>query len=103
MSENTISSVLVLERAVQELVYFVSLTLHDTETRYPPLERLAMALVFASWRLHPYFQVHTIQVVSDTNLRQILLKPKALGKLAKWAVELGEFDIEYLPRSVIKG
>lgn len=97
------SSVLILERSKQELVYFTSRTLHDTETRYPPLEKLALALVFASRRLRPYFQAHTIHVLSDANLRQILLKPEASGRLAKWAIELNVFYIEYHPRPSIKG
>ncbi|KAK8933512.1 hypothetical protein KSP39_PZI015592 [Platanthera zijinensis] len=32
----------------------------------------------------------------------ILQKPEASSRLVKWAVELGEFDIHFLPRSVIK-
>ncbi|KAK0575540.1 hypothetical protein LWI29_002328 [Acer saccharum] len=35
----------------------------------------------------------------------LLLKPKpeVSGRLTKWAIELSEFDIEYLPRTAIKG
>ena len=28
--------------------------------------------------------------------------PKASGRLVKWAIELGEFDIKYKPRTAIK-
>lgn len=63
-SEDTISSVLILERTVQEPIYFVSRTLHDAESRYPPLEKLVLALLFASRRHDPNFQAHTIRVLS---------------------------------------
>ncbi|XP_052627003.1 uncharacterized protein LOC128133558 [Lactuca sativa] len=33
----------------------------------------------------------------------ILLKPETLGRLAKWAIELGEHDINYRPKTSIKG
>lgn len=39
----------------------------------------------------------------DLQLQQVLLKPKVLGHLAKWAIELGEHDIEYHHRKTIKG
>ncbi|GJW93198.1 reverse transcriptase domain-containing protein, partial [Tanacetum coccineum] len=35
--------------------------------------------------------------------RQVLLKPKNSGRIAKWAIELGEHEILYKPRSVVKG
>ncbi|KAL6224642.1 hypothetical protein ACLB2K_003497 [Fragaria x ananassa] len=30
-------------------------------------------------------------------------KPESSGRLVKWVIELGEFDIHYRPRTVIKG
>ncbi|XP_027158174.1 uncharacterized protein LOC113780841 [Coffea eugenioides] len=35
-------------------------------------------------------------------LRQILVRPEASGRLTKWAVELGEYDLSYEPRTAIK-
>ena len=35
--------------------------------------------------------------------RQILQSPESSSRLTKWAIELGEFDIEYKPPTVIKG
>ncbi|XP_033516006.1 uncharacterized protein [Nicotiana tomentosiformis] len=35
-------------------------------------------------------------------LRNVLYKSELLGRLAKWAVEVSEFDIEYNPRTAIK-
>ncbi|KAK0574486.1 hypothetical protein LWI29_024390 [Acer saccharum] len=31
-----------------------------------------------------------------------VLKPEVSGRLTKWAIELSEFDVEYLPRTAIK-
>ncbi|GJW23541.1 reverse transcriptase domain-containing protein [Tanacetum coccineum] len=35
--------------------------------------------------------------------KQVLLKPENSGRLAKWAIKLGEHEIIYKPRSAIKG
>lgn len=64
---------------------------------------MALALVTSARRPRPYFQVHTIRVLTDHPLRQVLHKPDASEQLVKWAIELGEFNIEYLSRMAIKG
>jgi hypothetical protein len=36
-------------------------------------------------------------------LKKVLQKPDLSGRLVNWAVELGQFDIEFHPRTAIKG
>ena len=83
-------------------MYYVSRTLGDAETRYPHLEKLALALVSASRKLKPYFQCHPICVVTTYPLKNIMHKPELSGRLTKWAVEINGYDIEYRPRTAIK-
>ncbi|XP_077247218.1 uncharacterized protein LOC143886933 [Tasmannia lanceolata] len=42
------------------------------------------------------------KVLHDAEIRQVLHKPDTSGRLVKWAVELSEFDIQYMPRPAIK-
>ncbi|XP_074355755.1 uncharacterized protein LOC141695407 [Apium graveolens] len=56
----------------------------------------------ASRKLCPYFQAHKIEVLKNQPLRNIIHSPKAGGRLNKWAIELGEFDIKHKPRTTIK-
>ncbi|KAK1379936.1 hypothetical protein POM88_026680 [Heracleum sosnowskyi] len=56
----------------------------------------------ASRKLRPYFQAHKIEVLTNQPLRNILHSPQVSGRLIKWAIELGEFDIKYKPRTAIK-
>ncbi|KAK3041515.1 hypothetical protein RJ639_000134 [Escallonia herrerae] len=74
----------------------------DVETRYPKIDKIALALIISARRLQSYFQSHTIIVLTDQPLRKVLLSPEASGRLVNWSVELGEFDIEYKPRTTIK-
>ncbi|CAL9019593.1 unnamed protein product [Prunus brigantina] len=67
------------------------------------LRKLAFALVVSARRLRPYFQAHTIHVLTNQPLRHVLQKPETSGRLVKWAIELGEFDIHYRPRPATKG
>jgi hypothetical protein len=104
VSPSAVSSVLIREeKGVQKPVYFTSRALRGAEERYPQIEKLAFALVVSARRLRPYFQAHTIRVLTKYPLRKTLYKPDTSGRLVNWAVELGEFDIEYLPRTAIKG
>nr|GEW95853.1 reverse transcriptase domain-containing protein [Tanacetum cinerariifolium] len=104
VATEAISVVLLADRGdVQKPIYFVSRALQGSEINYPNLEKVALALVHAARRLRRYFQAHTICVVIDQPIRQVLLKPENSGRLAKWAIELREHVIIYKPRSAIKG
>ncbi|GMH26686.1 hypothetical protein Nepgr_028529 [Nepenthes gracilis] len=101
--EVSLSSVLVRQEFdIQQSVYYVSKTLTDPETRYPRTEKMALALIVAARKLRPYFQAHRIVVLTDQPLKGILQKPDIFGRLVKWAIKLGEFDIEFKPRPAIK-
>ncbi|XP_022042038.1 uncharacterized protein LOC110944696 [Helianthus annuus] len=103
VAEEAISSVLTTKRnKAQVPVYFFSKTLKLAEIKYPPLEKLALALIKTARRLRRYFQAHPIKVVNDQPVKNVLEKPKKFGRLAKWAVELGEHNITYVLRKVVK-
>ena len=91
------------EERIQKPVYYANRALRGAEERYPPMEKLAFALVTAARKLKPYFQAHTVNVMTDKPLRRALSNPEATGRLTLWAIELSEFDIKYRPCAAIKG
>ncbi|XP_074351891.1 uncharacterized protein LOC141691044 [Apium graveolens] len=104
VSEYLISAILVREEDGQQSpVYYVSKRLHDAETHYTSMEKLVYALILASRKLRPYFQAQRIEVRTAYPLRKVLHKPESSGRMLKWAVELGQFDLEYVPQTAIKG
>ncbi|XP_074352141.1 uncharacterized protein LOC141691308 [Apium graveolens] len=104
VSEYSVSLVLVKEEGGhQSSGYYVSKRLLDAETRYTNMEKLLYALVLAAREPRPYFQAHRKEVRTAYPLRHILYKTESYGRMLKWAVELGQFDLEYCPRTAIKG
>ena len=91
------------EEKVQKPVYYASRALRGAKERYPPMEKLAFALVTAARKFKPYFQAHSVVVLTDRPLRRAMSNPDAAGRLVLWAIELSEFDIQYRPRTTIKG
>ncbi|KAL2240334.1 UNVERIFIED_CONTAM: Retrovirus-related Pol polyprotein from transposon [Sesamum indicum] len=103
VSENAVSSVLVREEGgIQNPVYYVSKMLQVAESRYSDMEKLALALVVTARKLRPYFQSHKVAVLTNHALKHVMSRPEASGRLIKWAVELGQYDIEYQPRTAQK-
>ncbi|KAF8081582.1 hypothetical protein N665_0877s0001 [Sinapis alba] len=103
VSPFAVSSVLIKEdRGEQHPVFYTSKRLTDAETRYPTLERMALAIVTSARKLRPYFQSHSIVVLTDLPLRTILQNVNQSGRLSKWAIELSEYDITYKGRPTIK-
>ncbi|XP_071709058.1 uncharacterized protein [Rutidosis leptorrhynchoides] len=86
---DAVSTVLVVERGGTQMpVYFVSKALQHCEVNYKPVEKLIFALVHTARWLRRYFQAHPMLLLS---------KPEVSGRLAKWAIELGEHEIHYAP------
>ncbi|KAM2220885.1 hypothetical protein ACFX1S_020029 [Malus domestica] len=88
---------------VKRPVYYANKTLQDAETRYSNIEKVALALVMSARKLRPYFQEHFIIVLTNHPLRQILQSLDTSGRMIKWAIALGEFDISYQPKPAEKG
>ncbi|CAL8115893.1 unnamed protein product [Prunus armeniaca] len=104
VSSTAVSSILIRTPEKAELpIFYVNKALQSAEVRYPPLEQLARALVVSARQLRPYFQAHEIIVLTNQPLRQVLQKLETSSRLIKWAIELGEFDIQFKPRPTEKG
>ncbi|GJY11793.1 reverse transcriptase domain-containing protein [Tanacetum coccineum] len=102
--KEAINAVLMTERGGKQLpVYFVSRALRGPEINYTPMEKLVLALLSASRRLKRYFQAHTIVVITDQPKKQLLSKSEISGRMLKWKFELEGYDIQYRPRTSIKG
>ena len=103
VSDHAVSSVLVRqEHTEHQPIFYTSQTMTSAQTRYLPLEKLAWALVSASRKLRPYFQNHTIIVLTEFPLKSLLRKSDLSNRVSKWAVELANFDIKFQPRTAIK-
>ena len=88
---------------VQWPVYYVSKSLHKAEVRYLPLEKAILAIVLGTQKLPHYFQAHTVVVLTQLPLKAILRSADYTGRITKWGIILGAFDIKYMPRTSIKG
>ncbi|KAL6181972.1 hypothetical protein ACLB2K_043395 [Fragaria x ananassa] len=64
---------------------------------------MALALITASRRLRQYFLAHSIIVHTNQPLKQVLQNLEHSGRLSKWAMELSKFDIEFKPKTTMKG
>ena len=66
------------------------------------MEKLAFVLLTAARKLKLFFQAHTIIVLTDQPLRRAISSPEAAERMALWAIELSESNIQYRPRTAIK-
>jgi hypothetical protein len=53
-------------------------------------------------KLKHYFLAHTVRVVSDRSLARVLQSREATRRIAQWAVEIIQYDVEFVPRWAIK-
>ncbi|XP_048605779.1 uncharacterized protein LOC125583196 [Brassica napus] len=103
VTSSAVSSVLIREdRGEHKPIFYTSKRMTEPETRYPTLEKMASAVVASARKLRPYFQSHTIEVLSNQPLRTVMQNTNQSGRLTKWAMELSEHEIVYKNRTAAK-
>lgn len=91
------------EKGVEQLVYYVSWQLSNLEIKYLEAERNFLALVCASQRLRHYFLAHKLHlVVKSDPLKYLLTRPILSWRLARWLLQLSEFDITCTTPTAVK-
>jgi hypothetical protein len=97
-----VSTALVVEQAeeehaypVQLPVYFISEVLRPSKIRYPQVQKLLYAVLLTARKLRPYFDDDKVIVVTGFPIGDILHNKEAIGRITKWACELGAHDIEF--------
>jgi hypothetical protein len=89
-------------RTIQRPVYYISEVLHEAKTRYVEVHKLLYVVLIASRKLRYYFQADRISVVTSYPLRAVLRNLNTTGNIAKWVVELAEFELDFVPCYAVK-
>ena len=91
------------DEGAEQAIYYLSRTLIGIESRYNPVKKECLALVFAIQKMRHYLV--RLHVISRVNTLQILMiKPSSLNfRLASWVILLFQYDMTFVPQKAIKG
>jgi hypothetical protein len=99
---HVVSTSLVVERVeeghtylVQHPVYFIREVLGPSKMKYPQVQKLLYVVLLTARKLRHYFDDNKVIVVTGFPIGDILHNKEAIGRIAKWACELGAYDIEF--------
>ena len=88
----------------ERAIYYLSKRMMEYECKYLMIERLCLALVWATRRLRHYVTEYSILLVSRLDpLRYLFNRPVLTDRLMRWLVLLTEFDIHYVTQKSVKG
>ena len=88
----------------ERAIYYLSKRMLEYECRYIMIERLHLALVWATRRLRHYVTEYSILLVSRLDpLRYLFDRLVLIGRLMRWLVLLIEINIQYVTQKLVKG
>jgi hypothetical protein len=105
VGDTSIASVVVqVYDSKENVVFYLSRRMLDTETRYHEMEKLCLYLFFACTKSrHILLFAEIIIICKSDIIKHMMSAPVLKGRLGKWMFALLEFDIQYQPAKAVKG
>lgn len=66
------------------------------------MEKLAYAIIVSKRKLRPYFEAHRLIIPTSHPLKDIIRNRESSPRISKWAAELAEYTVEFIPRTTTK-
>lgn len=77
------------------VIVFASRLLNDAERNYSTTEEECLALVWAVLKYKPYLEGYHYPAITDhVTLRRLLKLDSPSGRLARWVIELQQYDFK---------
>ncbi|GJS58251.1 reverse transcriptase domain-containing protein [Tanacetum coccineum] len=101
-----------MKKLILDLPFLTTPLPKETLCAYLEISKEAVSAVLLTERkgkqcpftmLRRYFEAHPVNVITDQPIKEVLSKTETSGKLAKYALELGAYNITYELRNDIKG
>nr|GEU55627.1 hypothetical protein [Tanacetum cinerariifolium] len=92
-----------MKKLIAELPTLTTLMEKEELIVYLAAAQEAASAVLMTEREAKQMPAHPIIVIMDQPIKQVLSKPKITGRMQKWSIELGEYDIQYKPQTSVKG
>ena len=87
----------------EQAIFYLSRHLNSPEINYSAVEKLCLALFFATSKLRHYMLPSVTQVIAQTDvIRYMLTWPMVKGRIGKWIMALSEFSLQYVPQKPSK-
>jgi hypothetical protein len=91
------------EKGHEQVVFYLSRILNQTECRYSTVEKFCLALYFSALKLRHYMLAYVIFIIAETDVvKYMLSKPILSGRMCKWSLALIEFHLVYVPQKAGK-
>ncbi|KAK4400836.1 hypothetical protein Sango_1189700 [Sesamum angolense] len=88
----------------ENALYYLSRMMKLNELKYSLIEKLCLALIFSIQKLKHFFQSLSIHLVLKANpLKYVMAKPVFSDRLARWYLQLQQFEITFVPQKIVKG
>ena len=93
VSTTTVSATLIRkEDGMQLPIYYVSQAFQGAEAKYLQIDKIASALIVASWKLRQYFQANPILMMMDQPIKKSMNRSEDARRMIQWAIEFTILD-----------
>ena len=103
-SDIVISAILIKEEGKERQIpnSLIGHILIGPKLNHSNIEKMVLVLITTTMELRPYFEAHTIRVLTDEQHKKMVQMHDYSRRMLLWVVELSRFEIEYNPRTAVK-